>query len=243
MCDYLNSPLFKKYSSSSEEITLYYALVKYGYQLKNVDLYEYKNEFGSNVNKKEFQGLITISKYSTLQNLKIEISKKTRFPINTMVLFGYWAGEYYDEDGLNWERINDYYIDENTLILNSHYNSPILTNRYIYIYIDISRNEIFSGINENQINSDKTIEKLKENEKEHKEKIANLELMMNNLNSENIQNKKTILNITNKNKILTEMSNKVQEEKKKQEKDRKECNDKFKKEKNSIKDIMYFILK
>ena len=170
MCDYLNSPLFKQYSFFSDEITLYYQLLKHSNQiLKNCNLFSHEKEFGSNVNKQEFNGLITISKYSTLHNLKIEIGKKSGFPINTMVMFGCWDGEYY-KNGEIWERIKRYFVDENTLILDSHYNNSIITNRYLYIFIDISINEIFSGINENQKINDKKLEKLEENEKESKEK-------------------------------------------------------------------------
>ena len=238
MCDYLNSPLFKKYSSSSNEITLYYQLLKLNSQFKNSGLAAYKNEFSSNVNKNEFSGLITISKNSTLYNLKIEISKITGFPIKTMVGLGCLEGEYYDEFGDKWERINPYYIDENILILNSHYNNSMVAYRYIYIYIDITRDEIFSSINENQINNDKTIKKLEEKEKENKNKISKLELIMENLTSENNQNKKKISIITNENKRLTELNDKRQEEKKKHEKNSKDCNDKFKIEKNNIKNKM-----
>jgi len=80
MCDYLNSPLFKQYSSSSNEITLYYKLLKHSNQiLENCNLFLYEKEFGSNVNKQKFTGLITIWKYSTLHNLKIEIGKNLDF--------------------------------------------------------------------------------------------------------------------------------------------------------------------
>ena len=165
MYDYRDSPLFTKYSPTSNEITLYYQLLKFNPQFKNAGLHAYKNEFGSNVNKKNFQGLITISKQSTFQNLKIEISKKTRLPLNTMVLFGYWGGDYYDESRTKWENIIYYYINENELILNSHYNNEIVTNRYIYIYIDIRKDEIFSEINKNQIINDKKLEKMEEMKK------------------------------------------------------------------------------
>ena len=120
MCDYLNSPLFKQYSSSSKEITLYYQLLKHSNQiLENCSLFSHEKEFGSNVNKQEFTGLITISKYSTLHDLKIEIGKKTGFPINTMVMFGCWNGEFYEKGEIR-ERIKYYFVDENTLILHSH---------------------------------------------------------------------------------------------------------------------------
>ena len=235
MFDYSNSPIFKQYSSSSNEITLYYQLMNYFPQFKNGGLHAYKNEFGSNVNKENFRGLITISKWSTLRNLKIEISKKTGFPLNTMVSFGYWGGEYYDESGVKWEKVIYYIINENIFISNNYYNNSIITNRYIYIFIDIGRDEIFSGINKNQIINDKKIEELEKNEKESKVKITNLELMMNNLNFENNQNRKKISNITNENIRLTENINKVQEERRKHEKDSKNCCDKFKIEKNKIK--------
>ena len=235
MFDYSNSPIFKQYSSSSNEITLYYQLMKYFPQFKDGGLYTYKNEFGSNVNKENFRGLITISKWSTLRNLKIEISKKTGFPLNTMVSFGYWEGEYYDESGVKWANVIDYNINENIAIFYSNYNSSIITNRYIYIFIDIDRDEIFSGINKNQIINDKKIGELEKNEKESKVKIINLELMMNNLTFENNQNRKKISNITNENIRLTENINKAQEERRKHEKDSKNCCDKFKTEKDKIK--------
>ena len=239
MYDYRDSPLFTQYSPTSNEITLYYQLLKFNPQFEDAGLYVYKDEFGSNVNKKNFQGLITISKQSTFQNLKIEISKKTRLPLNTMVLFGYWGGDYYDEYRRKWEKIIYYYINENELILNSHYNNEIVTNRYIYIIIDIEKDVIFSEINKNQMINDKKLEKMEENEKESKEKISNLEFMMKKLTSENNQNKRKISSITNENKRLTENINKAQEERIKHEKDSKDCFDKFKIEKNNIKDKMF----
>ena len=238
MTNYLNYPLFNQYSPLSKEITLYYSLIKYICDEQDAGLYAYENEFSSNVQKNNFEGYITISKYSTLKDIKIEINKKTGLPINTMVGFGYWIGETYDENGKEWENFRYYNKNENTLILHSRYNNEIITKRYVYIFIDTSEDEIFLRINENQIINDKTIGELKEKEKENKKKISKLELKMNELTSENYTNKIKISNITKENKRLTEINDKVQEERRKHEKDSKDCNDKFKIEKNNIKDKM-----
>ena len=236
MDNYLNSSLFNQYSPLSNEITLRYSLTKYICDEQDATLNE--NEFSSIVQKNNFDGYITISKHSTLKDIKIEINKKTGFPINTMVGFGYWLGETYDENGKKWENFRYYNINENTLILHSRYNNEIITKRYVYIFIDTSEDEIFLRINENQIINDKTIGELKEKEKKNKKKISKLELKMNELTSENYTNKIKISNITKENKRLTEINDKVQEERRKHEKDSKDCNDKFKIEKNNIKDKM-----
>ena len=232
---------FLIYSSSSIDIILFYKLDKYIENVRRfqpINLDRYENEFGSNVKKDKFSGYISISKSSKLKDIKSEVSKQTGFPTNTMVGFGYWGGQECDENGKKWTNVNHYVVDENMLILDSHYNSSIITDRYVYIYIDINKNQIFSSINDNQIINDKKLGELKEKEKENKEKITKLEIKINELCSENHQNKVKISNITNENKKLTELNKKVQEEKRKQEQDRKDCNDKFKIEKNNIKDKM-----
>ena len=184
-----DSLTFKKYSSSSNEINLHYNLDKYipnakHYEKINLDAYEH--EFGSNINKDNFNGYITISKNSTFIEFKKLISEKTGFPVETMVGFGVWDGEECDESGKIWTNVNRIDIDENTLISNSRYNSPVITERYIYIYIDMDRDKMFSKINENQIKNDKKYKQLEEKEKENKKKITKLEQNLNDLKSENI---------------------------------------------------------
>ena len=82
---------FKNYSYSSNQITLYYKLEKYipnvG-QFQKINLDAYKNEFSSHIHKKNFDGYITISKFSTLHDFKNLVSERTGFPIDTMVGFG-----------------------------------------------------------------------------------------------------------------------------------------------------------
>ena len=230
---------FKKYSPSSDEITLKYRLEKHipnveHFQKINLDAYE--NEFSSHIHKDKFDGFITISKKSTLREFKRIVSERTGFPINIMVGFGKWGGEEYDENGELWTIVAKYYIDENTPISQTHYNNAKITNRYIYIYIDITRDEIFSSINDNQIVNDKKFEKYEEEKKEDKEKINKLELKMDKLSFENSQNKIKISTIIKENRLLTERNKKEQERKQKHEKDKQDCNNEFKKEKNTIKD-------
>lgn len=144
---------FKKYSPSSNEITLKYSLDKYIPNAKNfekINLDAYEHEFGSNVNKDNFAGYITILKNSTFRKLKKLIRKKTGFPLETMIGFGKWGGEECDENGKVWTMVDRINIDENSLISNSIYNSSIMTNRYIYIYIDMNRDKMFSKINEDK---------------------------------------------------------------------------------------------
>ena len=126
---------FKQYSPSSNEITLYYKLEKYlplADQFTKINLDAYEKEFSSNVQKKNFNGYITVSKYSNLKTIKSKVSEKTGFPLDTMIKFGIWGGEEYDQKMKKWTNVQDYYVDENSLIANSHYNSSTVTDRYIY---------------------------------------------------------------------------------------------------------------
>ena len=109
---YLNDKdKFKNYSSSSNEITLFYQLEKYipdnNNRFTKINLDAYQEEFSSNVNKDKFEGYITISKYSYLFEIKTKVSEKTGFPINTMIKFGIWGGEEYDRNGEKWTMVSE----------------------------------------------------------------------------------------------------------------------------------------
>ena len=161
----------------------------------------------------------------------------TGFPINTMVGFGCYVGEKCDENGeKKWTIVEKININDNTLISQSRYNDSIIEKRYIYIYIDIKRNKIFSSINNNQIINDKKYEELEEKEREGKKTISNLQIKVDELSLENSQNKKKISKIMNENRILTERNQKEEDRRKKHEKDKKDCENDFEKIKKKIKD-------
>ena len=83
---------FKNYSEDSNEITLYYSLVKHNsenYKWTNINLYAYKQQFGSQI-KKNFDGYETFNKSDTLYEIKKKVSEKTGFPIETIIKFGWW---------------------------------------------------------------------------------------------------------------------------------------------------------
>ena len=83
---------FKNYSKFSDEITLFYQLDKYirnSKERQKINLDAYNHEYGSNVIKKNFSGYITILKNSPLRKIKEIVNERTRFPIETMVGFGY----------------------------------------------------------------------------------------------------------------------------------------------------------
>ena len=134
---------FLKYSSSSNEITLFYKLVKYipgCDQNTPISLNIYENEFGSNVKKQNFSGYITISKSSTLGQFKQKVSGMTGFPLGTMVGFGYKVGKECDENGKEWNIVGDINYNDNMIISQTRYDSSLIDNRDVYIYIDIKRN-------------------------------------------------------------------------------------------------------
>ena len=229
---------FLEYSTSSNEITLQYKLDKHipdakGFTRINLDAYE--QEFSSNINKDKFFGYITISKNATFKNLKSLISELTGFPDNTMVRFGYWGGRETDENGKIWTIVSDYFINDNTLIMNSRYNDSKIENRYIYIFIDKNNDKIFSMVNDNQIKNDKKIEKLNEEGKKRMKTISKLQDKIYRLDTENDENKREIKNLKRENKILTSQKEKEQERKKEKEKKRNTVNEEFKREKNDIK--------
>ena len=68
------------------------------------------------------------------------------------------------------------------IISQTRYDSSLIDNRDVYIYIDIKRNQIFSSINDNQILNDKVIDEIKEESKEDKKKISELEIKVDELN-------------------------------------------------------------
>ena len=229
---------FKNYSASSDEITLRYELAKYiltteHFTKMNLDAYE--KEFSSNVNKDKFEGYVTINKNSTLLNLKSKISEKTGFPVDTMIKFGIWGGEEYDNEMTKWTMVQDYWENEYLPIANSRYNSPTITNRYVYIFIDISRNQIFSSINNNQLKNDQKINELKEEGKKSQNEISDLKRKMDELTSENFRNKQNITNLTEENETYKKRQEEEEKSKQEQEMKKKNCNDEFIKDKNSIK--------
>ena len=229
---------FLKYSSSSNEITLFYKLVKYipgCDQNTPINLNRYENEFGSNVKKQNFSGYITISKSSTLGQFKQKVSEMTGFPLGTMVGFGYKVGKECDENGKEWNIVGKINYNDNMIISQTRYDSSLIDNRDVYIYIDIKRNQTFSYINDNQILNDKVIDEIKEERKEDKKKMSELEIKVDELNSENEKNKRIISKISKDNRILTEKNKEEEDRKRKHEKDKKNCKDDFEKEKHKIK--------
>ena len=154
--------VFQKYSPSSNELTLHYKLDKYIPNSKHfepINLDAYGDELSSIVNKDKFSGYITVSKNISLKQFKKNISEITGFPIDTMVGFGIWGGNECDENGEEWTIVNPINIDENTLISNTCYNDKTIQKRYIYIFIDINKNQIFSSVNDNQIKNEKNLMK------------------------------------------------------------------------------------
>ena len=121
------------------------------------------------------------------------------------------------------------------IISQTRYDSSLIDNRDVYIYIDIKRNQIFSSINDNQILNDKVIDEIKEERKEDKKKMSELEIKVDELNSENEKNKRIISKISKDNRILTEKNKEEEDRKRKHEKDEKNCKDDFEKEKHKIK--------
>ena len=233
---------FKQYSPSSNEITLYYQLEKYlpsAAQFTKINLDAYEKEFSSNVQKKNFDGYITVPKRSNLKTIKSKVSEKTGFPLDTMIKFGIWGGEEYDQKMKKWTMVQYYYVDENSLIANSHYNSSTVTDRYVYIFIDISKDKIFSSINDNQIKNDKKIEELKEEGQKSQNEISDLKRKMDKLNLENSRNRQSITNLTEENQTYRKKQKEEEERKKEQEVKRKNCNDEFTKDKNNIKNKKY----
>ena len=233
--DYSN---FKKYNPSSSEINLYYKLEKYipnAKQFEKINLNAYEHEFGSNVNKDKFDGYITVLKSLTFKEFKKLISEKTKFPVDTMVGFGIWDGEVSDDNGKVWINVKRIDINDDNLISNSVYNSPIFTKRYIYIYIDKNRNNVFSGINENQIKNDKKFEKLEAEEKVNQNEINKLKQNINQLQSKNDSNQRKLSELMKENRNLTEKQEEQQQRKTERKIAKNKCNDEFNKEKDDIK--------
>ena len=159
----------------------------------------------------------------------------TGFPLGTMVGFGYKVGKECDENGKEWNIVGKINYNDNMIISQTRYDSSLIDNRDVYIYIDIKRNQTFSYINDNQILNDKVIDEIKEERKEDKKKMSELEIKVDELNSENEKNKRIISKISKDNRILTEKNKEEEDRKRKHEKDKKNCKDDFEKEKHKIK--------
>ena len=233
---------FKKYSSSSNKITLRYKLSKYipkSERFTKINLDAYEKEFSSNINKDNFKGYITISKNSCLHDIKTKVSKKTGFPIDTMKYFGIWGGVEYDEFGEEWTIIKEYNVKGYTRMYDGRYNSPIVTNRYVYIFIDISNNEIFSSINDNQIKNDRKINQLKEDSQRSKNESSDLRSKINKLYSENSRNKQDINDLTEENENYRKKQEEEEERRRQEIINIKNFNDEFIKDKNDIKNKKY----
>ena len=130
-----------------------------------------------------------------------------------MIKFRTYGGQHFGKDQKLWTYINDYNCEQNITIVESVYNSPIIPNRYIYIFIDINQKELFVKLNQNQKINDKNLEN-------HTETIDSLKIK-----SEEITNKYFLSNSNfqrNKNQLntLNTENNKLQ--KKIEENDKKE---------------------
>ena len=246
---------FKLYDGNSNEITIYYNLEKYIENCERwtkINLDAYANEFSSIINKDNFHGYETFNKSDTLKEIKKRVSEKTGFPIETIIKFGKYGGQEYDDKQKKWTIVEYYTTDENILIGESIYNSIKIDDRKVYIYIDPSKSEIFASINKNQIKNDV--------------KINDMEKKMSNLNRENKQAKQEINNLKNNQSNLQrqvslldnenlKLKKKQEEEdkiKKKIEMNRINCKTAFNQDKNDIKkkviedskkDIIKIILK
>lgn len=227
---------FKQYSEESNEITLYYQLAKDNIKKEkhlNLNLYAYEENFGSNINK-IFDGYETFNKSDTLYEIKKKISEKTGFPTETITRFATYCGKKYDNDNKLINIISPYEVEDSTIISNSKYNNSLVEKRYVYVFIDPSKNEIFERINENQILNDK------------KQKIMEDDIL--NLKQNNEEKNKIISDLTKKNEIHTQEINQLNKEnknlKKKQEEEEEikrqqmkniiNCEKKFNKDKENI---------
>lgn len=204
---------FKNYSKDSNEITLYYELQKYFSEYKqwrNINLNVYAEHFSSMI-KQKFFGYETFNKSDTLYQIKKKVSEKTGFPIETIVKFGIYNGKEYGPDDKLWTIIDEYNVNDNTAIMNSHYNSSKVEDRYVYLHIDSSRSKIFESINENQVRNDK------------KQKIMEDDIL--NLKKENIEKNKIIIDLKNENEAhkhqISDLNKKNENLRKKQEEEEK----------------------
>lgn len=152
-------------------------------------------------------GYETFKKTDTLIEIKKRISKLSGFPIETFVQFGNKGGTKYNpNDGSEWDIINPYNVNESMSISNSQYNSPIIENRYVYLFVDPSKSKIFESLNENQLNNDNVTKNLENNILNLKKDNVDLNIKYINLQNEN--------NI-NQNKI-SKLNTEVEKYKKKQ---------------------------
>ena len=136
---------FRNYSEDSNEITLYYTLVKHNSKNKkwtNISLYAYEQQFGSQI-KKNFDGYETFNKSDTLYEIKKKVSQKTGFPIETIIKFGTYSGKEYGPNEKLYIIVSNYDVDDKTMIMNSHYNKSTVEDRHVYLFIDPSSSKIF----------------------------------------------------------------------------------------------------
>ena len=207
---------FQKFTPSSVTITIYYQLQKHfnDYQEeRETTLEEYAEEFSTMIHKEYFSGYETFDKSNQLYEIKKRISQKTGFPIETMTKFGIYGGQFYGKDGRLRTIVNNYNCSQYITIGNSLYNSQKITDRYVYIFIDVNQKEFFVKLNENQKINDKKLENLTNTVDSLKKK--NNEMTYNYfLLHDNFQSNKTQLE-----KLKTE-NNKLQ--KKQEENDKKE---------------------
>ena len=228
---------FQNYSKDSNDITLYYKLTKYfseNKQWRDISLFTYAEQFSSRIKKKNFHGYETFNKSDTLYQIKKKVSEKTGFPIETIIKFGIYAGKQYDPDGKLWNEVSDYNVNDNITIMNSHYNSSNVDNRYVYLYIDPSKSKIFESINENQIHNDKKQEILENDIINLKKDNTEKNKIINDLKNENKIHRFEINDLNKKNENLRKRQEEEEIIKKQQEKNIIDCENKFKENKTNI---------
>ena len=229
---------FKQYDKNSSKIVLYFKLERYfsDYQeWRNISLDAYSKLFSSIINKEYFCGYEIFNKSDSLYEIKKKISKKSGFPIETFVGFGYYSGEKYDPNKKLWTIIENYDENDGTEIFNSHYNSIKVTDRYVYLYIDPSKSKIFESINENQIKNDKKQDDLERNIRDLQKNESELNISIKNLKSENEKNRNKINDLTKENKVLKDRQENEEKIKKVKEENKNKFKTEFEKDKQNIK--------
>ena len=229
---------FKQYDKNSSKIVLYFKLERYFsdyHEWRNISLDAYSELFSSIINKEYFCGYEIFNKSDSLYEIKKKISKKSGFPIETFVGFGYYSGEKYDPNKKLWTIIENYDVNDGTEIFNSHYNSIKVTDRYVYLYIDPSKSKIFESINENQIKNDKKQDDLERNIRDLQKNESELNISIKNLKSENEKNRNKINDLTKENKVLKDRQENEEKIKKVKEENKNKFKTEFEKDKQNIK--------
>ena len=229
---------FKQYDKNSSKIVLYFKLERYFsdyHEWRNISLDAYSELFSSIINKEYFCGYEIFNKSDSLYEIKKKISKKSGFPIETFVGFGYFFGEKYDPNKKLWTIIENYDVNDGTEIFNSHYNSIKVTDRYVYLYIDPSKSKIFESINENQIKNDKKQDDLERNIRDLQKNESELNISIKNLKSENEKNRNKINDLTKENKVLKDRQENEEKIKKVKEENKNKFKTEFEKDKQNIK--------